>query len=166
MSAGDPTTPLASWPGIASLLGALGAGGVITALINRFRTPTERQAAKAAAARDQAAGSAEVIEATASAFVEVTSGLREEIERLQQDVGRVQSDLAAAHERAVALESRVAELTRELERALAERDEAREAAKRANAKAEVLAGEVRQLQQLLDSMRKARATESETEESR
>ena len=74
------TAPLASPGGIAALLTAVGFGGVLTALINR----PSRRAVDATAAKYGATGGAAVIAATANAFTEVTSGLREEIERLQR----------------------------------------------------------------------------------
>lgn len=140
MSAGDPMTPLASWQGIASLLGALGLGGILTALIQR---PPAR-AVDATAAKDHATGEAAVITATAKAFTDVTTSLREEIERLQQEAARFGADLAAAHDRAVALEAQVRQLTADLERVRQERDAALE-------KAELLNGQVRQLQQVVAS---------------
>lgn len=148
MSAGDPIiAPIVSWQGLASLLGALGLGGILTALIQR---PSSASAA-ATASRDRATGEASLIEATATAFTEVTGGLREEIERLQQDAGRLQADLAAAHVRAVELEAQVARLTAELERVTRERDQALEKADAALQRVEMLNGEVRQLQQVLAS---------------
>lgn len=148
MSAGDPITPLASWPGIASLLGALGLGGILTALIQR---PPAR-AVNATAAKDHATGEAAVIAATANAFTEVTSGLREEIERLQADVARITAALAHAHQRVEAAEAEAARLTAELERTRHERDEAREDARAALEKVEMLNGQLRQQQQVMASM--------------
>ena len=126
------TAPLASPGGIAALLTAVGFGGVLTALINR----PSRRAVDATAAKDEATGGAAVIAATANAFTEVTSGLREEIERLQRVAVTFEADLAAAHERAVALEAQVRKLTADLERVRRERDQALE-------KAEIANGEVR-----------------------
>ena len=81
MSAGHHLNmPLASWEGVVTLLTALGLGGVLTALVNR----PSRRAVDATASKEHATGEAAVITATASAFTEVTSGLREEIERLQR----------------------------------------------------------------------------------
>ena len=101
----------------------------------------------ATAAKDEATGGAAVIAATANAFTEVTSGLREEIERLQRVAVTFEADLAAAHERAVALEAQVRKLTADLERVRRERDQALE-------KAEIANGEVRQLQQVITSLRR------------
>ena len=140
MTSADPTTSLVSWQGIASLFGALGLGGLLTALAQR----PSRQNAEASAVRDKGTGEAAVIAAMANGFTEVTSSLREEIERLQGLSATFEADLAAAHERAVALERLVERLTRDLEMTRVERDEWK-------AKAEQLAGEVRQLQQVLTS---------------
>jgi chromosome segregation ATPase len=137
------TAPLASPGGLVALLTAMGAGGVLTALINR----PSRRAVDATAAKDEATGGAAVIAATANAFTEVTSGLREEIERLQRVAVTFEADLAAAHERAVALEAQVRKLTADLERVRRERDAALE-------KAEIANGEVRQLQQVITSLRR------------
>lgn len=95
--------PLTSPGGIAAIITAMGLGGVLTALINR----PSRRAVDATASREHATGEAAVITATASAFTEVTSGLREEIERLQRVAVTFEADLAAAHDRAVALEAQV-----------------------------------------------------------
>lgn len=137
------TAPLASPGGIAALLTAVGFGSVLTALINR----PSRRAVDATAAKDEATGGAAVIAATANAFTEVTSGLREEIERLQRVAVTFEADLAAAHERAVALDAQVRKLTADLERVRRERDQALE-------KAEIANGEVRQLQQVITSLRR------------
>lgn len=137
------TAPLASPGGIAALLTAMGFGGFLTALINR----PSRRAVDATAAKDEATGGAAVIAATANAFTEVTSGLREEIERLQRVAVTFEADLAAAHERAVALEAQVRKLTADLERVRQERDAAQE-------KVELLGGEVRQLQQVIASLKR------------
>lgn len=146
MSGGDPIAPIASWQWLISLLGALGLGGVLTALAQR----PSRRAVEATAARDQAAGSAEVIEATASAFTEVTSALRQEIERLQAEGVRHQAALQAALERVVELEGIVGRLTNELERVRSERDEAR-------ALVDLLRGELAQLKQVMASTGRAEA---------
>jgi chromosome segregation ATPase len=133
----------ASWQGVAALVSALGLGGLLTALASR----PARRAVEATAAKDEATGGAAVIAATANAFTEVTSGLREEIERLQRVAVTFEADLAAAHERAVALEAQVRKLTADLERVRRERDQALE-------KAEIANGEVRQLQQVITSLRR------------
>lgn len=129
---------------IAALIGALGLGGILTALIQR----PSRAAIEAAASKDHATGEAAVITATATAFTEVTTGLREEIERLQRVAVTFEADLAAAHDRAVALEAQVARLTADLDRVRRERDGALE-------KVELLNGQVRQLQQVMASATRA-----------
>lgn len=141
-------TPLASVAGIVSLLAALGLGGILTALIQR----PSRQTVEAGAAKDHATGEAAVIAATANAFTEVTSGLREEIERLQADVARITAALAHAHQRVEAAEAEAARLTAELERTRQERDEARDEARAALDKVELLNGQLRQQQQVMASM--------------
>lgn len=146
MSAGHHIgMPFLSWEGIVTLLTALGLGGVLTALVQR----PSRRAIDATASKDHATGEAAVITATASAFTEVTSGLREEIERLQRVAVTFEADLAAAHDRAVALEAQVRTLTADLERVRKERDLAME-------KAEQKEGEIRQLKAVIDAH--ARAT--------
>ena len=135
------TNPLKLWELAASLLAALGLGGVLTALAQR---PSHRSVT-ASAAKDQATGEAAVITATATAFTEITSGMREEIERLQQVAVRFEADLATAHDRIVAAEKQAAQLTRDLARVRAERDAAL-------AKIELKDGEIRQLQQVISSM--------------
>lgn len=142
MSAGDHIT-MPGVPALISLAGALGLGGVLTAIFSR----PSRRAVDAAAGKDEATGGAAVITATASAFTEVTSGLREEIERLQQVAVRFEADLAAAHERILAAEKRAAEAAADLVRVRAERDAAL-------SKVEILTGEVRQLQQVITSLRR------------
>lgn len=135
-----PVTTFPSWEGLLALLGALGLGGVMTALIQR----PARRSVDAAAAKDMASGEAQVITATATAFTEVTSGLREEIERLQRVAVTFEADLAAAHDRAVALDAQVRKLTADLDRVRRERDAAVD-------KVEILNGEIRQLNQVIAS---------------
>lgn len=147
MSAGHHIgMPLPSWEGIAALLTALGLGGVLTALVQR----PSRRAIDATASKEHATGEAAVITATASAFTEVTSGLREEIERLQRVAVTFEADLAAAHDRAVALEAQVRTLTADLERVRKERDLAME-------KVELKEGEIRQLKAVIDAHARATA---------
>lgn len=142
MSAGDEfMMPLGSWQSIVALLSALGLGGVLTALVQR----PSRANADALAAKDHATGGAAVIAATANAFTEVTSSLREEIERLQGLSATFEADLAAAHARAVELEALVAQLRDDLERVRGERDAALE-------RVELLNGQLRQQQQVMASM--------------
>lgn len=133
-----------SFQSIAALLGALGLGSALTALIQR----PSRAAMEASASKDHATGEAAVITATATAFTEVTTGLREEIERLQHVAVKFEADLAAAHDRAVALEKQVAQLTADLLRVRTERDAALE-------KVELLNGQLRQLQQVIASAGRA-----------
>jgi chromosome segregation ATPase len=145
MSAGHHLNmPFASWEGVVTLLTALGLGGVLTALVNR----PSRRAVDATASKEHATGEAAVITATASAFTEVTSGLREEIERLQRVAVTFEADLAAAHDRAVALDAQVRKRTADLDRVRQERDAALE-------KAEQKEGEIRQLQQVIASLRRS-----------
>lgn len=134
---------LPSWEVLVALVAATGVGGVLTAYVQR----PSRRVVEASASKDQATGEAAVIAATAGAFTEVTSGLREEIERLQQVAVRFEADLAAAHQRIVDAESRAAQLTADLARVRAERDAAQ-------ARVDQLSGEVRQLQQVIASMKK------------
>ena len=122
-----------------------GVGAVIVALINKFRAPEDRRAVNAVASRDEATGGAAVIAATANAFTEVTSSLREEIERLQGLSATFEADLAAAHARAVELEALVTRLREDLDRVRAERDAALE-------RVELLNGQLRQQQQVMASM--------------
>ena len=145
MSAGHHITmPFASWEGIFALLTALGLGGVLTAWAQR----PSRRAVDATAAKDHSTGEAAVITATATAFTEVTSGLREEIERLQRVAVTFEADLAAAYGRAVALDAQVRTLTADLDRVRRERDAALD-------KAEQKDGEIRQLQQVISSLRRS-----------
>ena len=86
------TTPLTSWTGLISLMGALGLGGVLTALVSR---PSNRAVA-AAAAKDEATGEAAVIASIASAFTGTTASLREEIERMQETLNEFRQRVAEA----------------------------------------------------------------------
>lgn len=147
MSAGHHIgMPFSSWEGIAALLTALGLGGVLTAWAQR----PSRRAVDATAANAHATGEAAVIAATATAFTEVTSGLREEIERLQQVAVRFEADLAAAHDRAVAFDRQVNQLQADLDRVRAERDVAIE-------KTVQQEGEIRQLKAVIDAHARATA---------
>lgn len=92
-------------------------------------------------------GGASVITATATAFTEITSGMREEIERLQRVAVTFEADLAAAHQRAVALELQMKKALADLDRVRRERDAALE-------KVEMLNGEVRQRDQLILSLKR------------
>lgn len=149
MSAGDEIMlPVGSWQGIATLVGALGLGGVMTALVQR----PSRRAVEAAAARDESTGEAAVIASIATAFTGTTGALREEIERMQEmldDMRRrvVEAEAqAAAQARVIAEQANViADQKAHLEishadvvRLRSERDECR-------ARVGQLEGEVRQL---------------------
>src|SRR5690606_28720527 len=91
MSAGHHLNmPFAWWERVDSLLTVRGLVGVLPALVNR----PSRRAVDATAAKEPATGQAAVVTATASAFTEVTSGLREEIERLQRVAVAFEADLA------------------------------------------------------------------------
>lgn len=70
--------PHVSWEGLVALLGALGLGGVLTALAQR----PSRRAVDATAAKDEATGVATVIASIASAFTGTTASLREKPEPL------------------------------------------------------------------------------------
>lgn len=85
-------TPLTSWTGLISLMGALGLGGVLTALASR----PSRRAVAATAAKDEATGEAAVIASIASAFTGTTASLREEIERMQEALNEFRERVAAA----------------------------------------------------------------------
>lgn len=86
------TTPLTSWTGLISLMGALGLGSVLTALASR----PSRRAVAATAAKDEATGEAAVIASIASAFTGTTASLREEIERMQEALNEFRERVAAA----------------------------------------------------------------------
>ena len=139
-----PVTTFPSWEGLVAFLGAIGLGGVLTALAQR----PARRSVDASASKDHATGEAAVITATATAFTEVTSGLREEIERLQRVAVTFEADLAAAHDRAVAAEAQIRKLTADLERVRRERDVALE-------KVEQKEGEIRQLKAVFDAQKRA-----------
>jgi len=102
----------------------------------------------ATAANAHATGEAAVIAATATAFTEVTSGLREEIERLQQVAVRFEADLAAAHDRTVTFEAQVKQMQADLDRVRAERDAAID-------KTIQQEGEIRQLKAVIDAHARA-----------
>lgn len=84
--------PLTSWTGLISLMGALGLGSVLTALVSR---PSKRAVA-ATAAKDEATGEAAVIGALANAFTGTTASLREEIERMQDTLNEFRQRVAEA----------------------------------------------------------------------
>lgn len=112
MSSGAHVMPHVSWEGLVALFGALGLGGVLTALAQR----PSRKAVDATAARDEATGEAAVIASMATAFTGTTGALREEIERMQemlndlrQRVAEAEAELRAAAGREAALERLIAD---------------------------------------------------------
>ena len=117
---GETAPPLGSWEGVMALLGALGLGGVLTALAQR---PSRRSVA-ATAAKDEATGEAAVIGAMANAFTGTTGALREEIERMQdmlndlrQRVAEAEAELRAAAGREAVLERTISDQRAQLETA-------------------------------------------------
>lgn len=118
MSAGDPTTPLASWQGIASLLGALGLGGILTAIVQKWRPKVDSAAVVVGAAN-------KLVESTTT----LAEGLTEELVRLKGDAAvfreqivRLERDLDAALQRAADLTAENERLRSDLERMRSERD--------------------------------------------
>lgn len=110
--------PLTSWTGLTALLGALGLGGVLTALAQR----PSRRSVDATAAKDEATGEAAVIASMATAFTGTTGALREEIERMQdmlndlrQRVAEAEAQLRAAAGREAAMERQIADQKAQLE---------------------------------------------------
>lgn len=108
MSAGGQIMPHASWEGIVALLGALGLGGVLTALVQR----PSRKAVDAAASKDEATGEAAVIASIATAFTGTTGALREEIERMQAMLNELRTRVVEAEAEIRAAALREAELER------------------------------------------------------
>ena len=100
--------PHASWEGIVALLGALGVGGVLTALVQR----PSRKAVDAAAAKDEATGEAAVIASIATAFTGTTGALREEIERMQAMLNELRTRVVEAEAEIRAAALREADLVR------------------------------------------------------
>ncbi|WP_447910581.1 hypothetical protein [Brevundimonas bullata] len=155
MSAGHHiTVPFASWEGIAALIGALGLGGVLTALAQR---PSQR-AVNATAAKDEATGEAAVIASIASAFTGTTASLREEIERMQDTLNEFRQRVAEAEAEvraAVAREADQARLVADLRAQLdiSHADVVRLRTERDAALASVTQkeGEVRQLKAVIDA---------------
>lgn len=146
------------------MLGSGGVGAVIVALINKFRHQEDREAVKAGAQKAVAEGEAAVLTSVASAFTEVTGGLREEIDRLQemlndlrQRVVEAEVELRAAAAREADKDRQIGDLKAQLEvshddviRLRVERDSAR-------ARVDQLEGENRQLKALADSARRVEA---------
>ena len=108
MSAGGNIISHASWEGIVALLGALGVGGVLTALVQR----PSRKAVEAAASKDEATGEAAVIASIATAFTGTTGALREEIERMQAMLNELRTRVVEAEAEIRAAALREAELER------------------------------------------------------
>ena len=108
MSAGGHIMPHASWEGIVALLGALGVGGVLTALVQR----PSRKTVEAAASKDEATGEAAVIASIATAFTGTTGALREEIERMQAMLNELRTRVVEAEAEIRAAAVREAELER------------------------------------------------------
>lgn len=156
---GEITTPLTSWTGLISLMGALGLGGALTALISR----PSRRAVSAAAAKDEATGEAAVIASIASAFTGTTASLREEIERMQEALNEFRERVAAAEAEVRAAVAReavkdrlIADQKAQLE--IAHQDVIRLRGERdaANEKAIQQEGEIRQLKAVIDAQDRAR----------
>lgn len=160
MSAGD-LTPLASWQGIAGLLGALGLGGFLTALAQR----PSRRTVEANAAKDEATGEAAVIAAIASAFTGTTTSLHEEVDRLQsalnelrQRVVEVEEQLKAALAREAILERTVADQKAQL--GIAHQDVVRIRGERDTAVDKTIQqeGEIRQLKSVIEAQSRVGGT--------
>nr|WP_316626975.1 hypothetical protein [uncultured Brevundimonas sp.] len=88
----ETAAPITLWTGLISLMGALGLGGVLTALASR----PSRRAVAATAAKDEATGEAAVIGALANAFTDTTASLRKEIERMQNTLNEFRERVAEA----------------------------------------------------------------------
>ena len=108
MSAGGNIISHASWEGIVALLGALGLGGVLTAIVQR----PSRKTVEAAASKDEATGEAAVIASIATAFTGTTGALREEIERMQAMLNELRTRVVEAEAEIRAAALREAELER------------------------------------------------------
>lgn len=149
----------------AQVLLGTGAGGVIVAIINRFKSREERDALNATSDKDRAAGSADVIHAVTEAFTGVTGGLREEIERMKVDAGdlrqravQLESELDAALKTIGLMEQQLAEakanaerLQADLDRAHGDLDRVRGERDLAQARVAQLEGELRQMQAVVTS---------------
>lgn len=158
MSAGDEVIlPFASWEGIIALLGALGLGGVLTALAQR----PSRRTVDAMAAKDEATGEAAVIGAMANAFTGTTGALREEIERMQdmlndlrQRVAEAEGELRAAAAREATLERLVASQKAQLDTSHADVLRLRAERDAALARVGQQEGEIRQLNAIADAAKR------------
>ena len=160
MSAGGHIMPHASWEGIVALLGALGVGGVLTALVQR----PSRKAVEAAASKDEATGEAAVIASIATAFTGTTGALREEIERMQAMLNELrtrvveaEAEIRAAALREAELERSNADLRAQLE--ISHSDVIRLRSERDIATAATIQkeGEIRQLKAVIDAHVRASA---------
>jgi chromosome segregation ATPase len=145
------------------LLTFAGGGGVtavIVALVNKFRSREDREAITATAEKNRAEGAADVLTSVASAFTEVTGGLREEIERLQGDAGeirqravRLEAELDAALKRVDDLEHQLDEARLANERLQADLDRVRGERDAAIEKCVQQEGEIRQLKAVIEAQR-------------
>lgn len=160
MSAGGQIMPHASWEGIVALLGALGLGGVLTAIAQR----PSRKAVEAAASKDEATGEAAVIASIATAFTGTTGALREEIERMQAMLNELrtrvveaEAEIRAAALREAELERSNADLRAQLE--ISHGDVVRLRSERDTAAAATIQkeGEIRQLKAVIDAHVRASA---------
>ena len=143
---------------IGLLIGGGGIGAVLLAMVQKPWTHVEQKALHASASKEEAAGKADLLVAMTSTFTDVTGGLRHEIERLQLDAGELrqravqfETELRLALQRVDDLERLVAEkdaiiarLTEDLDRVRTQRDGAL-------ARTVQQEGEIRQLNQLIDS---------------
>lgn len=118
MSAGEAMNPVHGWPWLASMLTALGVGGAITALIQKWRPRVDSAAVVVGAAN-------KLVESTTT----LAEGLTEELVRLKGDaavfreqVVRLERDLDAALQRAADLTAENERLRADLERVRSERD--------------------------------------------
>ena len=154
MSAGGQIMPHATWEGIVALLGALGLGGVLTAIVQR----PSRKTVEAAASKDEATGEAAVIASIATAFTGTTGALREEIERMQAMLNELrtrvveaEAEIRAAALREAELERFNADLKAQLE--ISHGDVVRLRSERDTAAAATIQkeGEIRQLKAVIDA---------------
>lgn len=150
--------PFASWEGMATLLGALGLGGVLTALIQR----PSRRSVDASAAKDEATGEAAVISSLATAFTGTTAALREEIERMQetlnelrQRVAEAEAEVRAAVAREAVKDRLIADQKDQLDIALGDVLRLRGERDAAVEKAIQQEGEIRQLKSVIDAQQRA-----------
>lgn len=147
---------------VLTLLGGGGLGAVIVALINKLRTREERQEVQAKTAKTLAEGEAAVLTSVASAFTEVTGGLREEIERLQGEAGDIrdragllETELRIAMQRVVDLERQLEDKAAICERLQADLDRVRGERDAAVEKTIQQEGEIRQLKSVIDAHARA-----------